>query len=411
MDAAKTEAGATPVSETSPKSRSFKSWLEGFKARFSRKPSSVNPESGSPPNPENDTIPEAKPYKSKLDQKRETEKLRFTPRIFFHTAPVERVASIIEHGLFGNKDDPNVGDRFGYSLYFGFEHTHVRENMSSIVKKDPLQETPDNYVLTVWKGDVGLKKPAQDSPNQLGFRAVTGRSSKGEVPDSFYQASPLGELWTLLPQEIGRLPKDNFLSAIPLTKPIREEMVKLMVLAQAAVFDADEIKIKFEGLLKTLHAEIKGVEYANLAQMLTVSLERSLIASVVKPALERAKSSPKIRQMTGLVYGEPLKALWQAYAYRFNVNDKVSARYLDGAISQLSKVVQAQGINTEHLFQRFDQSIDQLKQGKVYDLRKEDHKLMGVDGESNYYGATTIQAAYWMVRNQMLGEFNFVKDL
>lgn len=417
MDIANTEGVAAPAAEASAKSRSFKDWLKGFKDRFPKKqsPSGVS----LPPSPLADdvSVPEAQPYKSKLDQKRETEKLSFAPRVFFHTTPNERVASITEHGLFGDKNDPNVSDKLGYSLYFGFEHTHIREDMSSASKKDPLKETPDNYVLTVWKRDSVLKKDSSTYFKQAGYRVIVGKPSAGEVPEGFYQATPMGGVLQARPEDVGKLSKDNFLSAIPLTKPVREEMVKLMILAQAGVLEADRIEEQVGALLKSSQATLKNIDYPELAHMLTVSLERSLMAGVMKPALERAKKSPKIRTMTGLVirsdypYGEPLKALWLAYNYRLNVNDKVSARYLDGAIAQLTKQVQAQGVNTEQLFQRFDQSVDQLKQGKSYDLRKEGYQLMDWEFTHNYYGGSTEDAAYWMMRNHQLGEFNYVENL
>lgn len=418
MDNVKTEAEtqATSAAETTSKNNSFKDWLIAFKSKFQRKSSSTQVSSPQSPPTENASATEKSPYKSKLEQKRATERLSFAPRIFFHTTPMERLDSIERNGLFGYKDDPNVSDHLGYSLYFGFEHTHVRGDISSVSGKDPLKETPDNYVLTVWKGNGDLKKAPQQSFKESGFRVVAGKTSEVEIPDSFYQASPMGSILQLQPAEIGKLSKDNFLAAIPLTRPVREELVKLMILAQTAVFDADKIQANIESLLRASNPEVKGVNYADVAYLLTVSLERSLVAGIIKPAFEKAKNSPKIRQTKNLTtrpnyfYGEPLKALWQAYNYRLNINDKVSARYLDRVISQLTKVVQDQGVDIDQLFQRFDQNVEQLKQGKIYDLKKEGYQLMDFANANDYFGSTTDQAAYWMLQNQQLAEYNFVKD-
>lgn len=308
-------------------------------------------------------------------------KLSYAPRLFFHTTLAKNLNSIKRDGLFSFADDPNLGRSIGYSLYFPLEHQ----------ERQPAAEfSSDEYIMTVWEINPLIRKFKDSESLRNLVVDVAGSAESESLSEDFVFNSPLGELVKQLPpDQIRNLAAEHLIAAIALKPEVRDGITKAMVLAAAGKISADEIEQNLLALLPENTTFLKeGIDSLALAHYLTAAIERDLVRSTIMPKIE------EVREDKG---GKPIATLWHALVYRSNVNDSVTAKYLDNAISWLRKIVQGQNADANQILSRLLDNLEKVKKGQEQKLGS-DYDLSA--GKEYFFSTHAEQAAAKM--RQML---------
>ncbi|MBI2599636.1 hypothetical protein HYW43_01810 [Candidatus Daviesbacteria bacterium] len=323
------------------------------------------------------------------------ENLRPAHRLLFHTTPTARFESIKQHGLITNPDDPSIGQSLGYSVYFGYEHGVMRnETNKQLAVRDT---TPNNYVLTVWETGRHVHQSRVDLAKRSRFVTPAKLVDQAEAPDMFYDASPSGAHFLLTREKVGKLPPQHLIGAFLLDRETRDEFQKALIYARYGMKTADGIEQDlYANLPKSSQMQLRQDIYARqFTHDLVVSIEHDLLRFIVSPLVKKAQERTNIWQRGDYYTGGPIDALWHIIFYRSQVNDPVSARYLDTCYNSLIKILLAREVNVDVLQQRLLSSVKEYKEGKVDQIAK---KMLQGNTDSYFGFISGFNAAVELMR-------------
>lgn len=349
-------------------------------------------------NQANQETVEPKIFDVKLEDEFNTEELKPSHQIFFHTVPASNLQLIIEKGLFTNPNDPNIGRKLGYSLFFPYEHTYGRKTVNS---ESVLKDTPNDYVLTIWEPSSDLLRCEGDVLSDLIMKPVE-KVNSSNVPEEFFRSSPNQFLRYV--GDILRLPPEHMLAAIPLSKAVREEMLKAMVLMAHGRIEASKIEEKLFEVFQKERVDYlkKGETLQEITHQINASIQRDLVRYVVMPWVAEAKLNSRVyKSNTNKVgfSGNSIVALWRAMAYRSNVNDAVSAKYLDKTIDMLKNQIVEQKVDINLITQIFNNNIKQIEQNNDYELKE--YREYCLCGNDRYYGGNNAGTAAFELEKEL----------
>lgn len=307
------------------------------------------------------------------------EVLRPANDVFYHTTHNSKVDSLKKSGLFSSTDQATIGESIGYSLFFPARE-HFADRHGSISGDEVRAETPQDYSLTIWQNlDQSLVK-MEDPHGAARHVGITTRAQADQIPEEFLKTSHPGEGFGSHrdPNQASRLNPDNLVATLPLTKTVREEILKDMVLAHAGIMQANTIEEKLLNVLKQEEQAnpesvyLKpGTTMENLVHDITVSLERDLVKEVAKRAFDRALDKPQVEKQEVFPFslnpsyrGEPVYALWVAQTYRENTNDPESAAELDRVIINLKQQIVTHGGDLDAIEESFTKNREAMKNGR-----------------------------------------------
>lgn len=368
--------GMSPVEQ--PKSAGL---FRNFRERFFGDRSDKSVSTAGVAAAENNSVAVGIEFKFRRDNLRPAEPL------FFHTAPTESSDSIKRDGLFSDAEDPNIGRGIGYSIFFGFERDVLRKNNHA--KDNPNldinAETPDDYVLTLWKTGPDLKR-ARNAHSKQFIDIRTQPNTISEIPEGFIKNSPMGEILRTAPQDVRKLDSGYFIAAVPLNRTVREEILKAMISAEDGRMTADQIEQNLLGVLERQNVILRdGNGLVDLVHQMTVSIEKDLMRYGVASSLKQAEVQP-----------QPL--LWKALVYRNNSNDPVTAKYLDKVIDKLIKVIRQKDSPPEYksaeVLQKLHKDLEGLQKGDEVPPIEPATKI-------DYYGLDVTQIAARRLRQKM----------
>jgi hypothetical protein len=382
-DGVNTEISAITQKPQNPNSRSerFRGWLKNFGRR-----------TRNIPNPEMQDNPESQPPKpiNELLGIKEAVELKPAQNILFHTAPLDNLDKLRLHGLFAQKDDPNLGINLGYSTFFATEH-HMKRTGQTVPFEQTRTATPDDYVLTVWKKNSASLK-TKGYFKDKGFYQPSLEPSPGPALDTYINAAIAGNqtyAWfgdfakDMVVQDARMVPPEFLVEAVQLDKNNRDLITKNMVMAEAGIVDADQIEQSLQGILSSRET----------AHAVTASIEQNLIRNSVMPQInlikEQTTNNPELSTI----------ALVQAMLLRTKVNDRVSALYLDKSITWLSGKLKEAGLDPHKIAEENANKIREFNQNPQ--TIKPPVKILDVSRNSNYYGSDSTSLAASDIKREL----------
>lgn len=363
----------------------FKSVLNAFKRKFQNRP----------PSEKQETVVS---YEQSAPE--QAERLRPAKKVFYHTTPADRFDSIKKEGLFSPVDDPNIGSHLGYSVHFGYEHALLRNNISVGIAELEGQ-IPDNYILTVWENSRNLTKSKELFENRMGLRRMANTVNRKDVPGQFFASVPAGHPVLFDGVPVGRLGPEHLLAGIQLHRSNRDQLTRLLVLARYGKINADQVEVSLTELLsKNSGVWLKSnTTVDDFAHSLTVSIEQDLMRTIVMGKLSEIKKRGYMSKYEGYYLGSLAEGLWLVSLYRQNVNDPVSARYLDSAKKLIEKDIALQGDKPEEVNLQVKQMLTDYKSSqKIPDY----HWFSStVEAEGEYFGATGGEIAAVRIKKEL----------
>lgn len=381
-DAVSTEVAIShKLPSPNSKAERFKGWLKNFGRKIKSTPQNHVQE-----NQESQRIKSV----NELLGVKEASELKPAQNILFHTAPINNLDKLKSHGLFAQKDDPNLGINLGYSTFFATEH-HYKRTGQNIPFEQTRTVTPEGYVLTIWeKNSAALKTKGYFKDK--GFYQPSMEPSSGPALDSYIDAAISGNQTyaffgsfakEMITQDARMVPPEFFAGAVHLNKDNRDLITKNMVLAEAGLINADQMEQSFKGILPSVE----------IAHAVTASIEQNLIRSsvMVQVNLIKDQSAPNPDLSK--------TALMQAMLLRTKVNDRVSALYLDKSIALLSEKLRECGLDPQKSVEENTGKIQEFNQNPQ--TTKSPVRILDVSKYSNYYGSDSTQLAAGDIKREL----------
>lgn len=380
-DGVNTEVAA--ITQKFPNSRAerFKGWLKSFGKKTKNIPE--------PQIQENQEQQPTKPVNELLGVK-EAAELKPAQSILFHTAPVNNLDKLRLHGLFAQKDDPNMGVNLGYSTFFATEH-HYKRTGQNVPFDQTRTATPDDYVLTIWKKNSAALK-TKGYFKDKGFYQPSSEPSPGPALDAYVEAAIAGNKtyeWfgslakDMVAQDARIVPPDYFAGAIHLDKNNRDLITRNLVLAEMGIVNADQIEQSLKGILPS----------DEVAHAVTASIEQSLIRNSVMTQVnllkDQSEPNPELSKI----------ALMQSMLLRTKVNDRVSALYLDKSITWLSEKLKEEGFDPHKIEEENAGKIQEFNQNPQ--TTKPPVRLLDVSRNSSYYGSDSTSLAASDIKKEL----------
>lgn len=310
------------------------------------------------------------------------DRLRVSQKLLFHTTTLDQLDSIASKGLFAVELDKDVGqqimgENLAYSLYFPIEREADRKGMEPSQIPDA---TLDNYVLTIWQRNSSVVRVANRARDSIGHNQITAKTSD-PIPDSYFTASTesnadsLKWLISLDPNLARNLSQNNLLAAVQIDRSTREGLLKLMILASqgkvSAISIEEQIKTQLAGG-KTKYLKA-GTNIDDISFELASTIERELARSVIVPYMNLSRKELATDGGVEKPNSATLEAFKFALAFRLNVNDAVTARYLDGCIRELKQIMKSHGLDT-----------NKLKKEALTEIKEEESSQTGIKTTTNF---------------------------
>lgn len=376
-------AELAPNQKPNPNSKTGKlrRWLEIFGRKSKNTPPAIPqiPEAHEPPKSVNELL-----------GVKEAAKLRPAQNILFHTAPAVNLEKLASQGLFAQKEDPNLGNNIGYSTFFATEH-HFKKTGQSIPPDGIRSQTPDDYVLTIWKRNNSVLKE-KGTFKRLGFYQPSMEPPSGTPLEEYIDAAISGNRayeWfgdfarEIIAKGVRMVPAEFFAGSIKLDRPNRDLIIKNMILAESGISDADQIEQSLKGIVTS----------GEIAHAIAVSIEQDLIRNSI---MEQIKT---IKAQSGQSMETQQTAFFQAMFLRTKVNDKVSALYLDKSISWLGEILKKQGIDPQKIAEENALKINHFN--KNPQGTKPPVKLLDISRNFDYYGSDATSYVASVIKREL----------
>ncbi len=336
--------------------------------------------------------------------------LKPSQMVYFHATANANLESITTKGLYGKGDVATLGRSIGYSLFLEYRNRFAREYMGKTPLGNEVREkTPEDVALTVW---IDPNQHLERIPDERGFSKYMKISTSDEeaAPQEFLETHGSKPYLPFGDQTQKRFSSDNLSAVIPLTKPVREAILKGMVLAHAGKMSADQIEQELVTVLEQSNQDKPGSVILNrdttlkaLAHNLVSAFERELVEDIVLPSEQESKENPTIdhrRYQESSYYGVPVRALFRAMTYRKNINEPELAEKLDGAITRIRQQILSEEVNPEGFDQFLENSMQKLQSGEKIPAYLD---LIDVNRLWAYYsGGPTLQAAVDVMKEKEL---------
>lgn len=329
--------------------------------------------------------------------------------IYFHTMPGIKLNSVRSSGLFGLSDTPTLSESLGYSLFLSYRDKYYQELKGrSPDGNDVRNRAPEDYVMTIWQDPNQHLAEQQDSYFARTKKfIITTETKPDELPQEFIEANqkstPLGRLEPARPTQFSA---DNMIASIPLTKPVRETILRGMVLLHAGRLSANQIEQELIMVLGQAEQEkpgsvvlTAGALLEDLVHNVVASFAKELVGDIVLPVVNRVLKTPDVTQNRwrrspeeSPYVGESVRALFMATVYRKHINEPTLATQLDEAVAGLRQQLLVENVELAALDEAMDSNIKLLEQGQN---QRPEFALVKIDDFQNYYSYTpTYHAAY-----------------